>query len=149
MPQSVLLMLVLWTGPFLSAVTYSGPPSAEEQVRTVLEKQESAWNRGRIDEFMETYEHSERLVFTSGGQVERGWGPTLERYRKRYPDRGAMGRLTFSDIEIRLIGDRAAVALGRWELHRRSDNPRGVFTLVLERFADGWLIVHDHTSNIP
>ncbi|MBA3248624.1 MAG: nuclear transport factor 2 family protein, partial [Pyrinomonadaceae bacterium] len=32
-------------------------------------------------------------------------------------------------------------------LTRANDNPRGRFTLLLRRTAQGWRIVHDHTSS--
>jgi ketosteroid isomerase-like protein len=60
-----------------------------------------------------------------------------------------MGQLEFSDLEITLLGESAAVVLGRWELKRKQDNPRGVFTLVLRKANDGWKIIHDHTSSTP
>lgn len=121
--------------------------SDESQIRQVLERQQQAWNRGDIEEFMAGYEKSEALVFTSGGIVHRGWDSTLVRYRESYPDRQAMGRLRFSDLEITLLGASGAVVLGRWELQRVSDRPHGVFTLVFRRTRRGWKIVHDHTSS--
>jgi ketosteroid isomerase-like protein len=36
--------------------------------------------------------------------------------------------------------------LGRWHLKRDSDELGGVFTLVFQRFSEGWKIIHDHTS---
>jgi ketosteroid isomerase-like protein len=33
-------------------------------------------------------------------------------------------------------------------LKREKDEPGGVFTLVWQRFPEGWKIVHDHTSAV-
>jgi ketosteroid isomerase-like protein len=60
-----------------------------------------------------------------------------------------MGSLTFSDLEITLIGPDAAVALGRWQLKRAQDQPHGRFTLIFRHLPEGWRIVHDHTSAAP
>lgn len=121
-------------------------PDEEKAVLALLRQQQDDWNRGDIEAFMSGYEEGDRLVFTSGGQVRRGWKTTLERYRKAYPDRESMGTLTFDGLEVRMVGQSAAVVLGRWELQRRKDRPHGVFTLVLEKGAAGWRIIHDHTS---
>lgn len=66
----------------------------------IVQKQATAWNLGDIDGFMQAYWRNPHLTFASGGQVERGWQATRDRYFKRYPTRDAMGRLTFSELEV-------------------------------------------------
>jgi ketosteroid isomerase-like protein len=78
--------------------------------------------------------------------IVRGWQAVLDRYRHTYPGRTAMGRLTFSDLEINELSPDAAYILGRWQLDREKDRPGGVFTLIARKFPEGWRIVHDHTS---
>src|SRR5690606_2650838 len=68
----------------------------ELEIQRILSEQQQAWNRGDIDAFMQHYLKSDALTFSSGGRVTRGWKQTLENYRKRYPDRAAMGKLEFS-----------------------------------------------------
>ena len=92
-----------------------------------------------------TTTNSEKLVFVSS-RVTRGWQPTLDNYKKSYPNRAAMGTLTFSDLEITVLSKDSAVVLGSWSLKREKDNPGGKFTLIFRKFKDGWKIVHDHTS---
>ena len=77
----------------------------------------------------------------------RGWTPTLERYLARYATPEAMGRLAFSDIEVTALADDAALAFGRWRLHREEGSPNGLFSLVFRRIEGDWRIVHDHTSS--
>jgi ketosteroid isomerase-like protein len=117
-----------------------------EAIRALLARQQNDWNRGDIVAFMSGYARKPGLVFTSGGRVFRGWDQALARYQAGYPDREAMGKLTFSDLEITILGQSAAVVLGKWSLERARDTPHGVFTLVLERESGRWLIIHDHTS---
>jgi len=95
---------------------------------------------------MSGYWHSDQTVFVSGDEVSRGWQKVLDRYKTKYSDHAKMGTLTFSDLEITPLSNDSAVALGRWELKRASDNPHGRFTLIFRRFPDGWKIVLDHTS---
>jgi len=57
-----------------------------------------------------------------------------------------MGRLRLSGLEITPLGDSAALVLGQWSLQRESEPLTGNFSLVIRKFDDRWLIVHDHTS---
>lgn len=116
-----------------------------EEIRAVMERQASDWNSGGIDGFMKGYWNSDKLVFVSS-RVTRGWQPTLDNYKKSYPNRAAMGTLTFSDLEITVLSKDSAVVLGSWSLKREKDNPGGKFTLIFRKFKDGWKIIHDHTS---
>ena len=120
-------------------------PSAE--IRRVLETQQTAWNGGDIDQFMDGYARAGSTTFVSEDTVTRAWETVRQRYRKKYSDRAAMGRLTFLDVEVKLLGKDAAVVLGRWHLQRAHDQPHGRFTLIFRRLPEGWRIVHDHTSS--
>ena len=116
------------------------------QIRSVLQAQQDAWNRGDIDGFMNGYARSASTVFISEDTIRRGWQTVRDRYRKKYSSRGKMGKLTFSDLEISLLSSDSAVASGRWKLRRANDQPHGRFTLILRRLPEGWRIVYDHTS---
>jgi ketosteroid isomerase-like protein len=52
-------------------------------------------------------------------------------------------------LEFRFLGPDAALVLGHWHLKRAKDEPEGVFSLVFQRFPEGWRIIHDHTSAVP
>lgn len=118
----------------------------ERGIRDVLTSQAAAWNRGDLDEFMRGYWRNEQLTFSSSGETVRGWQATLDRYRRRYAGRESLGRLEFSDLEVRPLGDVAALVLGRWRLDRRNEVLSGSFSLVFQRIGGRWVIVHDHTS---
>jgi ketosteroid isomerase-like protein len=127
-----------------------GSPKAERvAIRTLLATQVAEWNRGDIDAFMEGYWNSPDTEFVSASGVIRGYQTVLERYHKRYPDRAAMGQLTFSELEVNLLAPDVALVVGHWQLKRQNDAPGGVFTLVFKKFPDGWLIINDHTSQTP
>ncbi len=121
--------------------------SSAAEIRGVLMRQMDAWNKGDIRGYMEGYWKSDSLLFTSGGNIRRGWQATLDKYLKSYATPAAMGTLRFSDLEITLLSPASAWVFGRWELMRAKDRPGGVFTLILEKFPEGWRIVHDHTSS--
>jgi len=115
------------------------------EIKLLLERQVDAWNAGDVEGFMGGYRRDEGLTFLAGGGVTCGWGATLERYRKRYPDRQAMGRLAFSELHINPIAHDAALVWGRWRLERENETG-GLFTLLVRRRSGSWGIVHDHTS---
>jgi len=132
----------------LSAGTPSSEQADESQaVRAVLDAQVEAWNRGDLEGFMAGYWKSPELTFYSGKDIQQGWQATLDRYRKRYQGEGReMGKLTFRDLKIELIGTDHAWVRGRFELVTSKDKPAGLFTLVCRKLPEGWRIVHDHTS---
>lgn len=119
-----------------------------QAIQSVLSAQQAAWNRGDIDAFLVGYWHSPELTFSGSNGVSRGWDGVLARYKKSYPDRAAMGELNFSDLEFHFLGADAALVLGKWHLKREKGDIGGVFTLVWQKFPEGWKIIHDHTSAV-
>ena len=122
--------------------------SPEQEIRAVLDAQVEAWNRGDIEAFMTGYENSPETTFV-GKEVRKGYDSVLARYRRDYPDRARMGETSFSDIEVRMVGDDVAIVLGRFHLARPAEqggDASGIFTLVFAKRAGGWKILLDHTS---
>jgi uncharacterized protein (TIGR02246 family) len=148
--SGALLLVVLL--PFSVLAQSSAKPAKRESksiaaIRAVLDAQRDAWNRGDVAGYMDGYVRSEDTVLVSGDNVTRGWQTVLDRYKKNYNSREKMGTLTFSDLETTLIGNDAAIVLGRWHLARAGDEPHGRFTLVFRKTRQGWRIIHDHTSS--
>src|SRR5205823_2504843 len=123
----------------------SADPSKE--VRAVMEAQQTAWNRGDIEAFMDGYERADTTTFVSGDELTRGWQTVLQRYKERYSSREQMGTLTFSDLSVKAVSPVFAVADGRWQLTRAKDMPHGRFTLLFRRINNDWRIVHDTTTS--
>jgi beta-aspartyl-peptidase (threonine type) len=124
----------------------SAAANSETEIRDILQRQVASWNAGDIPGYMEGYWKSDSLIFTSGGEIQRGWTATLEKYEKSYATKEKMGTLTFSRLEVYLLSPESAWCMGHWDLKRAGDHPQGVFTLVFRKFPDGWKIMHDHTS---
>ncbi len=142
------LALLLMLAPAGTSTAQEGDAEAARAIKAVLDKQQVDWNRGDLDAFLEGYWHSPGMVFLSGGERNDGFDAMRDRYRKRYQAEGrAMGKLAFSGSEIKPLGGDVALARGRWQLTLPDGKkPGGLYTLVLRKFADGWKIVHDHTS---
>lgn len=120
---------------------------AKKEIKQVLMEQQKGWNDGDIPAYMQGYHKSDSLRFASGGNVSYGWQTTLDRYLKGYPDKATMGKLTFSNIDVKILSETSALVFGKWELDRENDHPWGLFTLVFKLTDEGWRIVHDHTSS--
>lgn len=145
----VLFGLGLWTGSRARASAQRTRRDGDRAaIEAVLNGQQTAWNQGDVDAFLKGYWDSPELTFSGSSGVSRGWDGVLARYKKNYPDRAAMGRLDFSQLEFRFLGADAALVLGRWHLTRDKGDVGGVFSLVWQRFPEGWKIIHDHTSAV-
>jgi ketosteroid isomerase-like protein len=141
---------ILFYGVAAKAISLHQSTTISEPDRSaiiaVLSEQQAAWNRGDIPAFMKVYWDSPELSFAGSTGITRGWEPLLRRYTQRYPDSQTMGQLDFSELEVHLLGKDSAFVIGRWHLKRASGDVGGIFTLIFQRFPEGWRIVHDHTS---
>ena len=73
--------------------------AAESAAAAVLQRQTEAWNRGDLEAFCAVYDEDAAFAAPSG--LVRGRAAVLERYRKRYADRAAMGTLRLDVQEAR------------------------------------------------
>jgi uncharacterized protein (TIGR02246 family) len=143
---TILLLPLATRSPLLAGVDAHDPDRAA--IEAIFNTQQAAWNRGDVDAFMEGYWHSPEVTFSGTSGIVRGWDGVLARYKKTYADRDTMGQLQFSGLEFRFLGPEAALVLGHWHLTRAKGDIGGVFSLVWQRFPEGWRIVHDHTSAV-
>jgi uncharacterized protein (TIGR02246 family) len=123
-------------------------------IRQAMAAQQAAWNRGDVDTFMRTYKDAPDTTFV-GSTVRKGYATILESYRRHYANRAQMGRLTYSDLDVRLLPDvdgevRYAMVTGRFHLDRSEHGEvaqdDGIYSLLWEKTANGWKIILDHTS---
>lgn len=121
---------------------------AESAIRQVLGDQVTAWNKGDLTGFMSGYWKSQALTFYSGKDKQQGWEETFERYKKRYQTGGKeMGKLSFAELEVQVLSPEFALVKGRFHVDLKSEKLEGLFTLIMKKTEQGWLIVHDHTSS--
>jgi len=139
---------------FLLLIVSSYLPSAwaqktsdDKQIRRVMDEQVAAWNNGELEKFMEGYWQSDSLQFIGGRGIVYGWKPTLERYRKNYPDAAARGTLRFEILKVERLGRDTAFVVGKFFLTRpQAGNASGYFTLLWRKIGGKWKIVVDHTG---
>ncbi len=112
----------------------------------VMEAQETAWNKGDLEAFMEGYWKSDQLQFIGSKGLTYGWAKTLDNYKKSYPTKEIMGTLKFDIISLERMNSTTYYMVGKYTLYRKSDTPSGHFTLVWEKKDGNWLITSDHSS---
>lgn len=130
----------------LFMLTISAKAQEKQAILKLMQTQTQDWNRGDIPAFMNGYWKSDSLMFVGSKGPTYGWQQTLERYQKAYPDKTAMGQLTFKIIKVELLGKNDAFVFGGWRLQREKDAPGGYFTLWFRKINGQWKIVVDHTS---
>jgi uncharacterized protein (TIGR02246 family) len=139
MPRAALLLIAV--APLLFGQS--------EEIRSMLKNSETAWNRSDLAAFASDYEDAPTTTFVGRELTRGGVDAILARYRRSYPTPEARGVLTFSEIDVRPLGEGYALATGRFGLKRTAaggGDASGRFTLVLRRTAKGWKIIHDHSS---
>lgn len=118
----------------------------EARIRALMNAQIKAWNKGNLNDFMATYWPSDSLLFIGKNGPTYGWRATLENYKKSYPDKEAMGTLSFNLLEFKKLADDVYFVVGKWMLARRDGDLLGHFTLVLRKINGDWKIIADHSS---
>ena len=131
-----------------SVSAWGEPAAIIEEIRSVIVKQQDAWNGGDLEAFMSGYWNSPELTFFSGAHESKGWQAALDRYKKSYQSAGhEMGKLEFANLRIEMLGSDAAFVRGEFHLMMSDGKtPHGLFTLIFRKFSDGWKIVHDHSA---
>lgn len=115
----------------------------EAAIRTVMSEQGTAWDEGDIPGFMEGY--SDTICFIGKKGKTCGREAVTANYIKSYPDKAAMGDLSFGIHEVIPAGADHAWMTGTWTLYRAADTLGGGFSLLWARETEGWRIVRDHT----
>ena len=138
-----LLFIAFLTISSLSVFSQSGD---ETEVRNVLAKQNAAWNRGDVDAFMVGYWENDSLMFIGKSGVTYGYKNTLANYKRNYPDTIAMGKLTFTLIQVKQLSPEYFHVTGKYYLTRTIGDASGHFTLMFRKINGKWVIISDHSS---
>ncbi len=138
-------MWPLLLSALIAAASDAGTP-VEKNIAGVLQAQSAAWSRGDLEAFVSHY--AEDATFISPSGITRGRAEVLARYKRRYPDAAAMGRLELELVEARPLfssdSGQAVSVVARWRLSfPNKPAVSGSTLLVLERRGAHWRIVQD------
>jgi ketosteroid isomerase-like protein len=130
----------------MSFISFAQSKTDKQEILNLLEKQRSDWNKGDLEAYMQGYLKSDSLLFVGKSGPTYGWQKTLDNYKRGYPDKSAMGFLTFDIRQIKFVDKSNAFVLGGWHLKREKDEPKGFFTLWLRKINKQWKVIVDHSS---
>lgn len=121
-------------------------PFTETEATRFLTQSAAYWNASNLAAFMESYADAPTTFSVGSKTVVRGYAAIRNQYARHYAKRG-MGRLSFTGLTVRPLGDDYAVIVAHWHLAMRDgSHPTGIFSLVLHRTNGGWRIVVDHST---
>lgn len=115
----------------------------------MMQTSQANWNRGDLVAFAADYEDSPDTTFVGKTVTRGGTAAVLARYQSHYPTREAMGTLTYSELDVRVLSPDIVLATGKYFLQRTAaggGDATGRFTIVIRKTAKGWKIIHDHSS---
>ncbi|MBM55494.1 MAG: DUF4440 domain-containing protein [Euryarchaeota archaeon] len=128
----------------LSAWSQIQVPGMPDEVHKTMKDQQNAWNDGDIDAFMNGYWESDSLLFIGSSGVNNGYLKTLSNYKKSYPNKDAMGSLTFNNRSWTPLSDNTALLIGSWRI---SEEQHGMYSLIWKVIDGRWVIIADHSSS--
>ncbi|GAA4098485.1 YybH family protein [Mucilaginibacter panaciglaebae] len=129
----------------LSAVAFVQAQN-RQAIINVMNTQREAWNRGDLEGFMQGYWRSDSLMFVGKTAPTYGWQNTLNNYKRGYPDKAAMGILTFDILKVDVLDTKNAFVFGGWHVKQATKMLEGYYTLWFKKINGKWVIVCDHTS---
>ena len=154
MPSSRQLLLAgLLLGGLAGCSRASGQTSApspaalQGEMERIFERSARDWNAGDLDGFMSDYARESTTSYISGGTVRYGYDLIRAAYASRFLPGAKRDSLRFENLAARPLGAAHALVTARFVLHEGArTTASGPFSIVMERRADGWKILHDHTS---
>ena len=86
------------------------------------------------------------MKFSGKSGITYGYKPTLERYKRGYPDADQRGILEYEFKHLDRIDRDHYFQVGKYSLYRKNDTLSGHFSLLWERQHGTWKIIADHSS---
>jgi len=119
---------------------------ATKELTDAMNNSAQEWNKGHLDTFVSLYDASATMMFPTGPVGMEG---IKGLYQKSYfkPDGMPKQNLKYTDIKVRMLGNDYALMTGGFTLYGNNLPERsGRYSLVWKHTANGWKILHDHSS---
>mgnify|MGYP001451352535 CR=1 FL=1 len=126
-----------------SGVVDTGPSEGAraDSAKAFLTEQAAAWNKGDLDGFCASYADDTTFITPNG--LTKGRDQVLQRYKKRYPDKAAMGTLSFEFLDARVAPGSVSV-MAKWTLsYPNKPSASGSTLVVLHPKGASWMVVQD------
>jgi len=143
--------LIITTVLILSAcktqkISSSNYETSKTEITTMLLQTARDWSKGNLETFMQGYLKSDNLKFVGSSGITYGWQQTLDNYKKGYPTKEHMGKLTFNLLEFDQLANDVFLVIGEFHLKRTVGDADGMFSIILKHVNGEWKIIADHSS---
>lgn len=128
------------------ALTSAGAPASrttQDIVRGVLTANAAAWNEGNLTAFLNGYDQSGAVRLVNGADIVTGINGVRKHYQAVVERAGAMGRLTFSNLDVTMTAPEVATVNGRYAHESGPAKTTGAMTMVMKQVDGRWRIVQD------
>lgn len=133
--------------PELASVRPLASKPTEDIVKGVMAANAAAWNEGNLPAFLGGYDNSGDVRLLADGAVATGFGGVRKHYESVVNEAGAMGRLSYSDLDVTLTSIDVATVVGRFAHEIGPRKTAGAMTVVLKQIEGRWRIVQDTRVN--
>ena len=149
MRATAVLVVGLLTGTACAGGASPGAPAPADdaaRIRAVLDTTAAGWNRGELSVYMSAYADSTTSM--GGNGLVRGKEGTAQVMRQGFWRAGRPAQqLRYDHVEVRMLGRDNALVTGKFILTGAGRPERtGWFTTIWARTAEGWRMIHDHSS---
>src|SRR5258708_4356546 len=117
----------------------------EMGVRANFQQGLEAWNAGDLDRYMDTYNKSDSILFINKSLIAYGWKDANETFRKAFPSRESMGRLTYDIKVVKRLSKDFWLVVGSFHVDRGKDSFGGNFSDLIQKVKGKWKVVVDHS----
>jgi len=129
------------------------PDTVNNEVQKFVRTFVEASNKADAKAVMEMYSRKPSVISIDDGKITRGWEAIRSETNEIIGHEGHY-KISVGNIEVTPLGPAYALAVAPYTMALVSEDGatfqiRGAITLVLEKAAGRWLIIHDHTSSQP
>ena len=131
----------------LNELSIAQTDGIKQDITKIINQIVNDWNSGNLEEFMNSYDKSDKTLFISGHKFIHGWQNSYEFYKQKYGDnKQDMGQLQIEIKSIELLGTSHAFLYGVWHLTMIDKEHSGVTSLIFQIKDNNWKIVVDHSN---
>jgi uncharacterized protein (TIGR02246 family) len=131
------------TAPELAGVRPLASKPTEDIIRGVMAANAAAWNEGNLPAFLGGYADSGDVRLLADGAVASGVSDVRKHYETMVAAAGAMGRLSFTNLDVTLTAIDVATVVGRYAHESGPQKSAGAMTVVLKQIDGRWRIMQD------
>ena len=129
------------------------PDTVSNEVQKFVRTFVEASNKADAKAVMEMYSRKPSVISIEDGRITRGWEAIRSETNEIVGHEGRY-KISVGNVEVTPLGPANALAVAPYTMALVTEDGatfqiRGAITVVLEKAAGKWQIIHDHTSSQP